>query len=133
MAELKKHIIEIVEPPNGEFRVGDRVDFLGRPGLIRDILNSDVTFAIPVVFEDGHIIFFSREGLHSYHDAYPILSFVSREKKKVKKEIIRWAIIESDGLSKNYFVELSGAESYRDRSYPKAHIVELRGTYEVEE
>jgi hypothetical protein len=84
---------------NKEFKVGDVVSFGGVEGVIEKIFDND-HYPIRVFFKDGGYARFNSDGYYLYWHKEPLLKFVSRPKKKVKKDI--WINVFPNGKTASY-------------------------------
>lgn len=116
---------------NMEFKVGDKVNWLGSTGELV-VIDPNSTHPLEVYFEkhDSTEVFTLDGRYHVEQD--PSLKLIERPKKKVKKTTEVWVNIYGPGLGTGEFCH---SEKQADTQALKDRIacVKLTGEYEVDE
>lgn len=118
-----------------EFKVGDIVSFGGMIGKIITTKDSGDYLPIQVLYNNGHVEYFTLGGKYHPDHTEPLLKFILRPKKKAKKSVVRWVSICKSGPGYNLYNSKVDAQHALDKyvEFPITVPITVPVTIEWEE
>lgn len=126
--------IELLEPKTDAIpfplQVGDVVDYGGLQGTVVDVYNNSLAQVAEVISINKRRTDFYLDGTTMQGQTKPVVTIVSRPKKKVKKKLEGWVNIYKDGHCLYPNKESADRTANKD---VRVACVKVTGEYEVEE